>query len=398
MARLSLAALLLAAGTGSFVAASDLLYVTSYAGTITTLDLSATSPAPNGGKVPVIKAVGSNQGCKPNPSWLTLNHAGGLLYCIDEGFAGPGGSLSAYRTHADGSLEPLGKAATPPGPVSGSFYGCKNRGFAVAHYGGSSFSTWDVSDPSNIKNLDNLNFTEPHGPKPEQTAPRPHETVLDPTGRFLIVPDLGTDLVRVFSFDSKSLQTTALPPVQAKTGSGPRHVAFAVKGPKTFMYLITELGNTIVGYEVTYEEKSIQFKEIFDIGVHGEGKPVPQSAAASEIVVSADNKFLIATSRRENSTTVPSFDDGSTPINSDPIINFSIDDSTGKLNLLQDVAAGGYFPRHFSVNKAGTRVAVGMQKDGRVVVIKRDPASGMLGEFESFANIEGEITSVIFDE
>lgn len=51
------------------------------------------------------------------------------------------------------------------------------------------------------------------------------------------------------------------------------------------MYLITELGNTIVGYQVTYDS-TIHLKQIFEIGAHGEGRPVPNNAAASEIVVS----------------------------------------------------------------------------------------------------------------
>lgn len=79
------------------------------------------------------------------------------------------------------------------------------------------------------------------------------------------------------------------------------------------------------------------------------------------------------------------------------MINFSIGDD-GKLSLLQDIPAGGRFPRQFSMNKAGTKVAVGMQSDGRVVIIKRDPTTGKLGDFESFADIQGDITSVIFDE
>lgn len=50
------------------------------------------------------------------------------------------------------------------------------------------------------------------------------------------------------------------------------------------------------------------------------------------------------------------------------------------------------------MNKAGTKLAIGLQTDGRVVVMKRDPKSGKLGDFESFANVQGQITSVIFDE
>ncbi|OAA68870.1 3-carboxymuconate cyclase [Cordyceps fumosorosea ARSEF 2679] len=395
MALISLASLLLLAGSAA--ANPNILYVTSYAGTITTLNLTETTP-PAGGKYPSVKAVATSDGCKASPSWLTLKQPCPMLYCIDEGLETPGGSLSSYRTNDDGTLTQIGKVTTAPGPVSGVFYGAKGHGFAMAHYGGSTLSTWDVSDPANIKNVQSTKFTEPAGPNPQQNAPHPHEAVLDPTGRFLVVPDLGADLVRLFSLDNQTLQATALPPVKAKPGSGPRHVAFAVHGAKTYLYLITELGNTIVGYDVGYEGAGISLKEIFDIGVHGEGRQVPDKAAASEIVVSPDQKFLVASSRRENIYKVDSFDDKTKQIDSDSIINFSIDAGTGKLTFLQDVPSGGSFPRHFSMNKAGTKIAIGLQKDSRVVVMQRDPATGKLGDFESFANIAGEITSVIFDE
>lgn len=129
MARFSLAALLLASGAA---VASDLLYVTSYAGTITTLNMTATSPA--GGKYPAMKSVAANTGCKESPSWLTLDHAGAVLYCIDEGLStANAGTLSSYRTNSDGTLSQLNKVKTAGGPVSGVFYGDKGHGFAMAH-------------------------------------------------------------------------------------------------------------------------------------------------------------------------------------------------------------------------------------------------------------------------
>ncbi|KAK8140590.1 hypothetical protein G3M48_003499, partial [Beauveria asiatica] len=137
MARLSFAALLLAAATGTSAAScgggSDLLYVSSYAGTITTLNTTAKSSPAAGSKYPTIEAVASNEGCKASPSWLTLDHAGAQLFCVDEGLPTPGGSLSSYRTNTDGSLSPIGKVTTDPGPVSGVFYGSKGHGFAMAH-------------------------------------------------------------------------------------------------------------------------------------------------------------------------------------------------------------------------------------------------------------------------
>lgn len=83
---------------------------------------------------------------------------------------------------------------------------------------------------------------------------------------------------------------------------------------------------------------------------------------------------------------------------SDTLVNFSIDGDTGALTQLQEVPSGGIGPRQFSINKAGTLVAVGAQSDGRVVLIERDPETGMLGEFVAHANVEGEITAVIFNE
>lgn len=96
---------------------------------------------------------------------------------------------------------------------------------------------------------------------------------------------------------------------------------------------------------------------------------------------------------------IPNFDTtNSTSIVSDPLISFAIDCETGSLELLQEFPAGGRIPRQFSVNKDGTLVAVGLQADGRVVVIERDPETGDLGRFVAYSNVEGEISTVIFDE
>lgn len=94
---------------------------------------------------------------------------------------------------------------------------------------------------------------------------------------------------------------------------------------------------------------------------------------------------------------IPAFGSGSGTIKSDPLINYSIQDD-GSLSLLQEVAAGGNLPRQFSINKAGTRVAVGLQKDHRVVVIERDPKTGKMGKFVGYADISGEATCVVFNE
>jgi 6-phosphogluconolactonase (cycloisomerase 2 family) len=108
---------------------------------------------------------------------------------------------------------------------------------------------------------------------------------------------------------------------------------------------------------------------------------------------------VIVSSRGENSFTIPNFDPtNSTEIISDAIITFSVDHSSGNLSLAQSYPSGGRVPRQFSLNKAGDLVAVVSQSDGRVAVIERDVESGLLQGFVATANVEGEVTAVIFDE
>jgi hypothetical protein len=43
-------------------------------------------------------------------------------------------------------------------------------------------------------------------------------------------------------------------------------------------------------------------------------------------------------------------------------------------------------------------VAVALQRDGRIVIIERDVKTGMLGDFIAYAQLEGEVTAVVFYE
>jgi len=42
----------------------------------------------------------------------------------------------------------------------------------------------------------------------QQKVPRPHQALLDPTGEFIVLPDLGSDLLRVLMVDRQTLQVT----------------------------------------------------------------------------------------------------------------------------------------------------------------------------------------------
>ncbi|KAI5463400.1 Lactonase, 7-bladed beta-propeller-domain-containing protein [Mariannaea sp. PMI_226] len=383
---------------------SKYLYVASYLGSVTSLSLAKQIQRRSSGDgVPSLKPVASTEGCAGSPSWLMFDSTNKVLYCTDEGLssADDEGSISSFRAISDGSLVRLDRVRTISGPVSAILYGTHGNGLAVAHYGGSALTSWNVQDPVNIQSVETKLFelAQP-GPDPSrQEASHPHAAVVEPNGRFLLVPDLGADFIRVYAISDGDLGLEERQPLTVTPGSGPRHIAFAIRGKKTFMYLVTELGNTIVGYEVVYGKDGISFTEVWTSGIHGKGKSVPKGAAASEITVSPDSRFLVLSSRNENSLKIPNLNPkNSTQITSDPLINFSIDGDTGHLDLLQELPCGGRFPRHFSVNKDGNLVAVALQHDGRVVLFERNVDTGIIGDIVAYADVEGEVTAAIFNE
>lgn len=117
-----------------------------------------------------------------------------------------------------------------------------------------------------------------------QDAPHPHEVILDPTGSFILSPDLGADLVRVFTIDKKTSALTESKPLQAPPGTGPRHGGFHVTHGETFFFLASELGNTVTSYKVTYGRNSLSFKEVFVTGIEGK-HPIPPNVTAAEVVL-----------------------------------------------------------------------------------------------------------------
>ncbi|OLN92807.1 putative 6-phosphogluconolactonase-like protein 3 [Colletotrichum chlorophyti] len=376
-------------------ASSTLLYAASHAGTVTTLDLQTSESGAT------LKAIASTTECAANPSWLTIDQSKSLLYCADRGLTNPNGTLVSFQKNDDGTLVPLGKLATIKGAVSSVVYGKNGGGIALASYPASSFEVFSVADPSEIKRLQSWTYAlDQPGPKPAQNAPHPHEAILDPTGKFVLVPDLGADLVRVFAIDQESYHLTPIAPLVAAAGSGPRHARFLVTKEKTFFFLLAELGNTITTYEVKYNcNKTLSFEEVFVVGSHGPDNTVPAGAAAAEVHISPDSEYLIISSRNVSLFNIPNFDpNNSTQIRSDALVTFSIDHQNGHLNFTQIFPSGGMIPRQFSINKAGTQIAVGLQADGRAVIIDRDVSTGLLKSFIANISIAGEVVCVIFDE
>jgi 6-phosphogluconolactonase (cycloisomerase 2 family) len=371
--------------------ASDTLWVTTYpvadgaTGELLTLKLEGST----------LSAVGEGSDtCGPYPSWLT--QVDDVLYCVNEAWGGDNGDLAALKIGDAGAFTVLSSGPTIGGPVSTIVYGNEGKGLAVADYAGGGIDTFDISDPTAIKSILSKKYPGRNdSAAPPQEQARPHEAILDPTGDFLVFPDLGADLIRVLAVDKATLQYTEKKSYEFARGTGPRHGAFYTSGDNTYFYVICELSNLLQGFSVAYGTEGLTFTQIYNATTHGATDALPEETAAAEIFLAPNSNFITLSSRFERELTYKVAN--GTDVPSDPLITFAID-AEGQLTHVQTAPAGGINPRHFSFNSDGTRVASALQSDGRVVVFERDVTTGKIGKAVAEANVAGSPNFVSFKQ
>ncbi len=108
------------------VAAAAHLYVSSYIGTITTLDLTYRNHAWE------LSTLAVDHSAPKNTSFLLLHKPKNVVYCVEEGFNLPNGYISTYKTSPSGQLTQIDRHATLGGPVHQVAYN-GGRALAVAH-------------------------------------------------------------------------------------------------------------------------------------------------------------------------------------------------------------------------------------------------------------------------
>lgn len=399
------------------------LYVANYAldgpvGQVSTLEFT---PGVGAGD---LRTIATNEECGSAPSWLDQTLGPQTLICVDEGFQTPNASINTLSVSQNGTLARIAQVDTIQGPVSTQFYNGK-KAVALAHYGGSAISTFKVVNNTSFAPLQNFVFNTPPGyvsfvcseesahganestrPRPEQEASHVHHSVIDPTGKFLVFPDLGADVVHVYSIDCETSLLTEQPSLTSPSAYGPRHATFwtpqsTVYGqkPDTYLFVIHELANRIISYKVTYPTANtggLTFTAVQEVGLYGD-RADPVGTRAAEITVSPDNMFVMASNRNATIFTVPNGDpNNSTEIPSDSLVTFK-PSADGKLSFVQLAPSGGSFPRHFKFSGDGSKVAVANQNTMNVDIWARDVTTGMLGErLASAVKLPGQVTNVVW--
>ncbi|CRG84580.1 putative protein SERP1457 [Talaromyces islandicus] len=350
---------------------SSTLYVSHYDGHVYTLSLDTAARS--------LTLAGSLQACGAMPSWVTYDAPSNTLYCVDESGSSANsgnGTLSSFSPTSSSNvpLRLTDKTTTLPGGVASVIYK-DNDGrdyLAIAHYEGSAVSNFKLplSMSDNPTALQTFEFSLPGPPTDpsRQDAPHPHETFLDPTGAYVLTPDLGSDVIHIFAIDKATGKLNECDAFAVKPGNGPRHGAWwTSKNKKTnVLYISNELANTVSTYTASYGDECLVLKDDGDIVPYP--TDVPSSANIAEVRV-ADNRDVYVSVRNDQSFA---------PSDSMAFLQASADD--GSLTYKNLTTSYGKTPRTFVVNKAGTLLAIGNQATSDVAIVERDPKTGALGD------------------
>ncbi|KAF2746332.1 putative isomerase YbhE [Sporormia fimetaria CBS 119925] len=381
-------------------AAAVKLYATHFSGYIAALDLTLSDPTT--GSITLAQQV---RGCGVTPAWLHLDEETRTLYCFDESWMGSG-VLQSYslgkKNASNAALTLSGSARTPGNTVHGSLYGGKDgKSFIItSEYSPSTISTYKLPLSSSTQQLQKKTFTQARpGPRPDrQDRPHPHAAFTDPSGKFMIVPDLGSDLTRIFKIDTESGMLSDCPAIASLPGDGPRHGLFHKSGSTTRYYSLNEISSSVGVYDVKYPANGssdcLSLSLAQTIGTYGPNVPLGNATVkAAEIRVAGD--YLYASNRN----------DSTFGKEQDSIAIFKIG-KDGALTFVTLANAYGYYPRSFAFNKAGTLVAIGGQTTANIAIVARDPATGLLGKLVANINLsprgtyggEDGVSSVVWDE
>ncbi|MFJ6657492.1 lactonase family protein [Streptomyces sp. NPDC091377] len=281
----------------------------------------------------------------PDPSYLTLSPEGDMLYAVSETTEG---AVAAYRVDGD-TPEPAG----PPVSIGGSgpTHLSVHAGHVLtANYGSGSVSALPLRPDGGLATTpsDVLTHTGAGPHTPRQQGPHAHQVQPDPSGRWAVSVDLGTDSVRVCTLTEGRLALHR--EIALRPGSGPRHLAFHPQG--SHAYVVNELTPTVTVCRWDAVDGSLKpLSEVPLLADSPDGDAYPSGIAASR-----DGRFVWTATRGEDVLSVLAVDGD-------------------ELRLVATVPCGGHWPR--ALTESGGRLYVANERSGDVTWFALDPATGL---------------------
>ncbi|MEU8442732.1 lactonase family protein [Streptomyces microflavus] len=290
----------------------------------------------------------------PDPSFLALGPGGTVLYAVGE--SAPG---SAAAFDVSGDTPALLGPVRPVDADGPTHLALTANHLVTANYGSGSVTVLPVLADGSLGEAASVLRHEGSGPDSErQEGPHAHQVLPDPSGRWVVSVDLGTDSVRVGALDPA---TGALEPhgeSALRPGTGPRHLAFHPSG--RYAYVLNELVPTLTVCRWDAEKGLLE--PLGETPV----LPGPTSAGGteraypSEVVVAPDGRFLWTANRGHDSISV-----------------LTLDETGEKATLVATVGCGGRWPRDLTLDQGGQWLYVANERSGNVSWFAVDAETGV---------------------
>ena len=284
-----------------------------------------------------------------NPSYLKVHN--NVLYAVTEVFQEDNPKVSAFRIKEGGSLEFINTQDVDGGlPCHVNAIDDK---VLVSCYGSGNLLVFPINSDGSLCAEDcNFRHSGNSVNKDRQEAPHAHQVMIHPDQKNIFVPDLGIDIVKVYSLEEDVLNANPDLDITIPEGNGPRHIVFNTTG--NIGYVMNELTSKIV--VLTKEGKTFKCNALYD-SLPNTYKDVPSGSA---IRIHPNGQFLYVANRTIDAITI-----------------FKIEDEG--LELLDYQYTNGKTLREFNVTPDGNWLLACMQDSNEVISYKIQP-NGLLEE------------------
>lgn len=282
----------------------------------------------------------------PDPSYLLMG-PGTLLSVCEQA----DGAVAAFSLADPDHPEPLGE----PVPVGGSAPTHLTRAgnlLCTANYGSGSVSVLRLGADGVPVGPPTVHPHTGGGPVTgRQTEPHAHAVVADPSGRWLLSVDLGTDSVWISAVGDTDLRPHR--EVTLRPGSGPRHLTFGPDGTRA--YVVGELRPAVTVCQWDSDAGDLRplgETALTPAGHVGEAYP-------SEVVLRADGRRAWAAVR-----------------GTDAVAVLGLDPAGDSAELLTTVPSGGHWPRDLALHPSGRWLYAANERSGDVTWFELDAETG----------------------
>ncbi len=297
------------------------------------------------------------------PTWAVNNPRLPVIYFNEEaGNDGKSlGGVQAFRVdRKSGALTKISDVRAGGGGTTHLWFDAPSNTLLAVNYGGGQLVAIDVKRDGSLGGIvSQVQFTG-SGPSPRQKSAHPHGVVVDPSGKWLLVSDLGSDKIWVLPFDRRTRKIgtddAANPHSLAfPGGTGPRHILFHPSG--RWLYLAEELTANVatIGWDARTGRLTPRQSLSTDDPAFTGAKSV------GEIAVSRDGRFVYASNRGDHAIAV-----------------HAVNPRDGTLTRIQRLPSGGPWPWHIALHSSGRWLVAANRDADALTLFKVDPRSGKL--------------------